>query len=384
MDIATARKILNVSQESSFDDIRLRYRAMSKKYHPDNPRTGDNNTFLTVSAAYTILQAGELGISRKEDIKDDMEQALSVRDDIEAYLEEVEDKYEIFKEDLKIHTLEAIRKKINSATGTSNLKKIIKKDIADILTDTKIRLKHHLKELEDSVKRDNSDFLFRLFKDMYVERQKYWLLTLYKNPVFVGEVTGVVTTFLIKELPAIREAYPDLVAVFSIWWLPLAIIALGSFILLVQFYMLNPKTQFVPPSFSLGGLHQLVTGKSENVGSTAGEIATGGAVMGALAGSLVLPGVGTLIGGVLGSLFGLGGKSLQQIKDEIYNGIEEDIESMFDQLDSIIKEWCKDSKNRISKAAFESFHRNVVNISGFLKADSKKVLLLTEGKKNVD
>lgn len=380
MDIIEARKVLKVEADASFDDVRRRYRVLSKKFHPDNPRTGDNNSFLTISAAYTILQAKDLGVSSREDIKNDMEQALSVRDDIEAYLDEVEERYQIFKEELKDQTLYAIEKKINSATSTDKLKKILKKDVADILTDTKVRLKHHLKNLEKSIKRDNSNFLFKLFEDMYVERQKYWLLTLYRNPVFVGEVAGIAVTFIIKELPAIREAYPDLVKVFSIWWLPLAILLVGTFILLVQYLMLNPKTQFVPPSFSLGGLHNLIKGKSENIESTAGEIATGGAVMGALAGSLVLPGVGTLVGGILGSLFGLGGKSLDTIKNEVYNDLEDDIESMFDQLDHIMSAWTKDSKNRISKAAFESFHENVVNISGFLKPASSKILLLTQGK----
>lgn len=380
MDIITARKILKVESDASFDDIRRRYRVMSKKFHPDNPNTGDHNKFLTISAAYTILQAGELGISRKEEIKDDMEQALSVREDIEVYLEETEEKYEVFKEKLKEDTLKAIRKKIQSAKNTDKLKKILKKDVANILSDTKVRLKYHLKNIEHAVKHDNSNFLFKLFEDMYVERQKYWLLTLYKNPVFVGEVLGVIITYLIKELPAIRNAFPDLAAVFSIWWIPLAIIIICSFILLVQYLMLNPKTQFVPPSFSLGGLHSLIKGKSEDIGSTAGEIAVGGAVMGAIAGSLVLPGVGTIVGGILGSLFGLGGKSLQTIKDEVNDEISKEVESMFDQLDSIMSAWIDDSKQRISKAAFESFHKNVVNISGFLKADSKKVLRLTSGK----
>lgn len=380
MDKHTARKILRVEPDANFKEIRRRYRVLSKKFHPDNINTGDNNKFLTISAAYTILQAGKLGITEQKEANDDMEQALNFRADIEAYLEEVEEEYKFMREKLEEETIEYIEDKIFATKSTEELKKVIESDIANRLTDMKVQLKYHLKKIEKNAVTNNSDFLFKLFRDMYTERRKYWLLTLYRNPIIIGEAAGLAFIYGIKEFPAFREAFPSLLKITNLWWFPLSVILLGVFALLLQYIFLNPKRQFVPPAFSLGGLHNLIKSSSEDIKSSRGEQMTNGALSLGFLGTIILPGVGTIIGAGLGLLFGLGGKKLEEIKRETALNLTHEIEKMFSSLDTMITQWAQESKSSISKAAFESYQKNIKNISGFLNASSQEVKLLTEGK----
>jgi len=47
--------VLGVENNASKKDIKKAYRAMSKKYHPDNSDTGDIDKFKNISVAYSIL-----------------------------------------------------------------------------------------------------------------------------------------------------------------------------------------------------------------------------------------------------------------------------------------------------------------------------------------
>lgn len=49
--------ILEVSEHASVNDIRAAYRALSKKYHPDNTETGNTAQFRIVNEAYTQAMA---------------------------------------------------------------------------------------------------------------------------------------------------------------------------------------------------------------------------------------------------------------------------------------------------------------------------------------
>lgn len=48
-------KILEVPRSASDDEIKKAYRKLSKKYHPDNKQTGDEEKFKEISNAYEVL-----------------------------------------------------------------------------------------------------------------------------------------------------------------------------------------------------------------------------------------------------------------------------------------------------------------------------------------
>jgi hypothetical protein len=67
MDHSTARGILGVSAEASFEETRTRFRALAKLHHPDLNPEKDGTDFVLVSAAYLELQVKEVGISKSND-----------------------------------------------------------------------------------------------------------------------------------------------------------------------------------------------------------------------------------------------------------------------------------------------------------------------------
>lgn len=57
---AKARRALDtlrLDYETDFAAIKQQYRLLSKRYHPDNRDTGDNEQFLAVKAAYDVLKS---------------------------------------------------------------------------------------------------------------------------------------------------------------------------------------------------------------------------------------------------------------------------------------------------------------------------------------
>lgn len=54
-----AYKILGVSRQATPDEVKKAYRALSKKYHPDNIKTGDADKFKELQTAYKLIESGE-------------------------------------------------------------------------------------------------------------------------------------------------------------------------------------------------------------------------------------------------------------------------------------------------------------------------------------
>jgi len=53
--VVTYYEILEVSESASKDTIRAAFRALSKKYHPDNKKTGDAEKFRLLNEAHECL-----------------------------------------------------------------------------------------------------------------------------------------------------------------------------------------------------------------------------------------------------------------------------------------------------------------------------------------
>jgi DnaJ-class molecular chaperone len=89
MDHSTARKILGVSEEASFEETRHRFRALAKSHHPDLNPGKDSADFVLVSAAYLVLQGRQAGISKNEDAVDYASYAASLGNSIGRYFDDM-------------------------------------------------------------------------------------------------------------------------------------------------------------------------------------------------------------------------------------------------------------------------------------------------------
>src|SRR6185369_5255867 len=155
--------------------------------------------------------------------------------------------------------------------------------------------------------------------------RQYWLLNLYRNPVAVLQVIGQVGFFLVRHFPDLLASIPQVLSFASSWWPPITLLFLGASILIIQYRLLNPRRQFLPPRLSIRGLHTLITSIARDIPSTPGEMGFGGALALALIGTIILPGLGTLIGGALGSLLGFAGQSLGETKHKVWRDISAEL-----------------------------------------------------------
>ena len=48
--------VLGVSSLSSKDEIKTKYKQLCKKFHPDNPNTGDSDKFQAVQKAWEYIE----------------------------------------------------------------------------------------------------------------------------------------------------------------------------------------------------------------------------------------------------------------------------------------------------------------------------------------
>lgn len=55
MSLSEAMTLLGVVRSDTEQDIKKKYRNLSKKLHPDNKTTGDNGLFIKINEAYNIV-----------------------------------------------------------------------------------------------------------------------------------------------------------------------------------------------------------------------------------------------------------------------------------------------------------------------------------------
>ena len=58
MESINPYKVLELDSKASLDEVKKQYRELSKKYHPDNPTTGDTVKFQELTKAYNMLKDG--------------------------------------------------------------------------------------------------------------------------------------------------------------------------------------------------------------------------------------------------------------------------------------------------------------------------------------
>lgn len=377
MNTIAAREILGLPQEASFAEARKRFRFLAKRFHPDNPSTGDATQFSLISSAYIILQSEAAGVT---DASEDIEDILNLKTHLNEHFGEIQRDYENFRHRIKKETSENLHQQIYQCSSTDQLRQALETTVSRQLVDAKVKIERHLKNLYKANRSMEKSFLFELFGSMYRERRKYWFMTLYRNPLLLGQVIGIAAVYFVRNAVTLPEALSVLHDTAALPWLPLFIAGLGLIALGIQFILLNPKHQFVPPSMSLGGLQTTIRQHKNSVGTTAKEAAIGGTVGGALIGTLILPGLGTLIGAALGALFGLGGESLADIKSRIYTNLITEFDRCLVMIDEAVTLWISKTKTDLHKAAIISFSLNSKKIAGLIEGKKIPTRLLTDGK----
>lgn len=52
--------ILGVSSLNSKDEIKKKFRELSRMYHPDNPKTGDSEKFREIEKAWRVIEENHI------------------------------------------------------------------------------------------------------------------------------------------------------------------------------------------------------------------------------------------------------------------------------------------------------------------------------------
>jgi hypothetical protein len=84
-----------------------------------------------------------------------------------------------------------------------------------------------------------------------------------------------------------------------------------------------------------------------------------------------------IIGALLGSLLGLGGKSLDEIKESAIQEITHGFSKGIDQVIDLITRWVARAKAELHEAALASFYANCCKLDRLIAAENPNVLRLT-------
>lgn len=379
MDEATARKILGAPKGTSFDEVRKRFRRLAKIHHPDVLTSGDATRFILVSTAYLVLQGKELGLQMDRGFSDDVSYAINLKAEIDSFFDSALDEFRTSVERVRARTDTYIKSVISSVDSPGELKEALKTRLAQSLTDASTEIQACLRGLEKKVNSSDSEFLYSLFRDMYESRRRYWLLSLYKNPVTIFETVGLALIFFVQNYPEIGSVYPQAFKLASLWWLPILFILIGIFILALQYMMLNPRRHFLPPRISVGGWQQVLAEFENRIKPSEKTLLLGGAFVGAVFGTAVAPVIGTAMGALLGSLSVFFGENLDKAKKKLYADISRELNEGLRQVTDHVDGWAARSKTDIHNAAVESFRQNCRRVAKLLSNKSLTLKKLTQG-----
>jgi hypothetical protein len=380
MTLDEARQKLGINDDNASPEIiKRQYRRLASKYHPDKGNYRDGREFGLVNSAYMLLTADMLGVSKVRGIPIEVAETLDIKNAIYDYLDSI---LEDFKE-LRFHTeketIEKIENDIFSARSKSDLKNILNGSVTRQLLDLKTTVASYIKDVKQRVSADKNDFIFKLFSEMYEDRRKYWLLTLWKNPILILESIGIFSIFAIRESTFMQSEYLSAWEFTNKSWVLLGLLIVGILALAIEYIRLSPKNQFVPPKISLDGLHVLLKEQAEKIPVTDTEAGVGGGVAGAFFGTGFLPGLGTLIGGLVGGIIGsLFGKSFDDIKYDVSRKLNSEIESGFQQVGDRLTSWVSKAKDELYNAVLDSFYKNSMTIARL--AGTKKLPLIEHKK----
>ncbi len=358
MDSAAARRILGVSEDASFEQIRTRFRTLAKTYHPDIPFTGDARHFSLIATAFVFLQRDDVGWKHDDAFSDDVSYAMNLRAELSAFFDGTLHDFCRGVRTVQRRTRASIGEAIEAARSVDDLKRVLNGSVKLRLADAATEIASDLRALEKKITRPDGEFIFRLFREMYRTQRRLWLLDLYKNPVAVTQAVGMGLIFFLRHYPIEYSPVSALRAIASLWWLPFLFGAIGLGVIAIQFFELDPRRQFVPPRISVGGLLMMTSDAVRSIGLTSQDLAVGGAFVGAMLGTAILPGIGTIIGAIVGACCGMGGETLEQMKSRVYGSVMREFDAGVEQVLDRVTEWASRASRDLHDAAIQSFALN--------------------------
>src|SRR6266403_3126393 len=250
MDIQTAYEILDLPQSVSLDELRSRYRLLARRCHPDSSPTGDSRRFLLLSTAYQLIldRLTNAEATRPTVVADDVIAASDIQNRISERFRGLREEYTAYRDRAVLSTRDYIHNAISSASSGHDLKRTIETRIKAAWTDLVQDIENNVSGLVHSATTSDQDFLYNLFADLYTAKRRYWLQTLYRDPLILTAAAMTVGSALLS---------PRAILV------PLSIIGLYVW---GRLWMLKPERQFVPPRLSTLGVETQVKSVARGVG----------------------------------------------------------------------------------------------------------------------
>lgn len=343
MKLADARRILAVAEGAEHDEINRKYRWLVKKYHPDNFETGDAEKFILITGAYTLLKAYRSGVGIDDEVDEEIYFFNGLRDKINAHYDTLTDRYEADLRDCVARLDRGLRQEADSIPSLEALRQAVQAGFKDKLLDSVAQITTFTKKLRKDLGGKKGDFVTGWFDEMLQFRRKYWWYTLYRNPVVVIEGVSQGFIHIVNALPKLAD--PNIYEfVKAIYWTWPIILAVGALALFFQFIYLSPRNTIIPPKLSLPALHSKLAVLASSIGTSPALLAVGGAGAGAIIGSIIFPGVGTIVGGLIGAAAGAWGDDLDARKSTICTAIVHEEELAVDELLVQLRLWVETAK----------------------------------------
>ena len=211
--------------------------------------------------------------------------------------------------------------------------------------------------------------IFSLFEDMYADRRRYWLINLYRNPIIISQFVAQIVLYCIRFIPNSASISVRLIRILgtnnTISYFTYSRRDIAVSTILATF-----SGATVSPRLSLSELHSIIGDVVSKIRSTHGELAVGGAIAGGGFGSMLIPEPTImLLFAMLGSLFGLGGKSLQEIKDDVTRELITECSKGIDQIIDRVTRWVTCAKADLYEAAASSFYANCCKLDKLIVSE---------------
>ena len=359
MDLTTAYTILGVPEDASLDQVKARYRTRAKQLHPDTSRTSDPKPFILLTAAYTLILERLSGDSAQtKTVSPEVLSETHIDERVHSSFIEIKRGYEAFFKRIVADAKGNMRTWIHAAGSSSELETVVSQHIRDIWVDLVNEIESEVTRLCERAFEDDKEFLFSLFRDLYDARRRYWWSTLYRNPFLIISLV----------LPLVCAIYPHPpMIVVTDPWIPLVPLGLCLAFLVVQYQHLDPRKQFMPPSLSLAGIQATLRAVENDMGIDRSTATVGGAGGGAIIGTFLAPGPGTLVGAAIGGLLGLFmGESLNTIKERVETQIMTGLDAGLQQLNRRVLAWIEQKRSETVEAAHEAFASNILKVGKLL------------------
>lgn len=409
MDLTTARKILGVSESASYEEVKLQYRKLARKYHPDANTGGNGREFVLLGIAFSELKKHLLGekssFTSISECPEDIINSFNIDDQVHVRFRDLHRDYLEFRSKITQRTTVYISDAIDNVNSSTDLRDTVKGRVARKLHEAQFEIENHMRILVERLSNsDNKDFAFNLFSDLYQARKRHWMINLYRNGTLISCLFLSLIILALRHYP---NAYNDLPATIASnemlvnLWIDASQLASLSWVIFLplgwmliylfsKYMTLNPRYQFVPPQISLVEINKSIDETAKGINLDKSDNASGLALIGTIIGAFAGGPVGLLVGAGIGGTFGwLTGKNLKDMKKNAKSQVLQDFEHGMHILDDHIAAWVERNEREMVSSIRESISKNFSHLSKVLAANPSLARKLTtesrlflEGPKN--